>query len=230
MKKMLILLFVGIAFGLPAGFNLTEQGCEESGGVWTCHTPTYLADLPVKFVGDVACFSNNSDYSESACMTAVELQKTVSADDCTYSVGQDRETVYNDCGKVTLAKGTVMFAVIGEEDIGIFSCEKFQEGTVYATYCIANNTEGTFGGYVTVWEQEPSMLVTKMDVPRVDLAAFVLNNILYIILIIAIIVIAYWVFAPHKPMLKEKKIVKKETTHKEETTATKREMRYGRRL
>jgi hypothetical protein len=230
MKKLLILLFVGIAFAVPSDFNLTEQGCDNSTGVWTCHTPTYLAGLPVKFVGDVACFSNNSDYSESLCITAVELQKTVSADDCTYSVDQNKETTYNDCGTVTLAKGIVMFAVISQDDIGIFSCEKFQEGTVYTTYCPANNTEGTFDGYVTVWEQEPSMLVTKMDIPKVDLAAFVLNNILYIILVIAIIVIAYWVFAPHKPMLKEKKIAQKETPKKEEASATKREMRYGRRL
>jgi len=231
MKKVfLLVLLVNVAFCVPIEFNLTEQGCENVGGVWTCHLPAETTGLAVKFVGDIACFSNVSTEIGS-CFSAVELQKTVNVDDCTYSIGADRETTYNDCQKVAINKGTVMLAFIDSEQIGVFDCKNFQEETIYVTQCSANSTVGTMDGLVSLGGEEDTVLiVTSMSPKLFSLTGFVMDNLIYIVLVALIIIVAYWVFAPHKPMLKEKKVVKKETTHKEETPTTKREMRYGRRL
>jgi hypothetical protein len=54
-----------------------------------------------------------------------------------------------------------------------------------------------------------------------------MDNIVYIVLIIIIIVVAYWVFAPHKPMYREKKTA---PGLPKEAGPSKREKRYGRKL
>ncbi len=231
MKKVfLLVLLVNVAFCVPDEFNLTEQGCEESGGVWTCHLPADATGLAVKFVGDIGCFSNVST-EVGACVSAVELQKTVNVDDCTYSIGADRETTYNDCQKVAVNKGTLMLTFIDSEDIGVFDCKKFQEDAIYVTQCSANSTEATVDGLISlgVGEEYTILAVASMSPQIFSLTGLIMDNLVYIILVALIIVVAYWVFAPHKPMLKERAAAKA-APQKEEASVTGRERRYGRKL
>jgi len=225
MKKiLLIILFMGIAFSVFNDLsNDTNYGCENSTGIWRCHTPTALGDSYGKFSGDIACFSTQASTVDQGCFAAIELQENAYANDCSYSFN-DNQLVYNPCDNITLNKGEFILTTLDPQDLDLSNCDAFQVNTTYVHECSVDGKSIKFNGLVDVSNMSnPIIFITKMEFQGFDALAFITSNLPYIILIIVIIIIAYWVFAPHKLMLKEKTLQK-------EQVLTKRESRYGRKL
>jgi len=233
MKKLIIacafiLVFASLSYAWADLSNLSNQNCEESTGIWRCHIPAELSDVSGKLTGDIACFSTMADSIDKGCFTSVEIQKTAYVRDCTYSVSDAGEIVYNECENVSLDKGELLLLVISPDNLDLSGCDTFQESGIYVNDCALNGKDILFSGSMNLADSEnPIVLTSKIKISGFDLLAFLLNNLLYIVLIIVIIALAYWVFAPHKPMLRERKEGKKPPA---KTTVTRRERRYGRKL
>lgn len=225
---LLALLFLGSAFAAFADLsNLTDYGCEDSTGIWRCHIPAVINESQGKLSGSVACFSTIEGEFDQGCYGSLELQKTVTVKDCTYSVTTDKEFVYNPCEIVPLSSGSLFVAVIDPRELDLTKCENFVESDVYTTDCPMDGKEIVFSGLTTLGDEENQVImVTAIEKPAGDWSSALLDNLVYIILIIVIVIIAYFVFAPHKMMLKEKK----EAPKRAEKYVSKREDRYGRKL
>ena len=206
--------------------NLTEQGCEDATGIWRCHIDTQINNASGKFVGDIGCFSTSSNSVDKGCFGALELQNTAYMKDCTYSVTEDREFVYHPCEMVSFNKGYVLPVLIDPGQVDLSNCDKFQEEGIYVNQCPADGKEVVFSGLINLADNESNIaIVTEMRWAGIDWFSLIINNIVYIVLVAVIIVIAYWVFAPHKPMFKERT-----ATERAEKPVTRREKKYGRKL
>jgi hypothetical protein len=203
--------------------NLTDQGCENSTGVWRCPFGSHIANAQAVFDGEIGCFSTLADSIDKGCYAIIELQKPVLIDDCTFSVDDNRNYVYNPCENVTLDNGTVMFAAFDPKQIAGLNCEQTLQDTIYVTVCYVNNSKITFDGAVSLIADDPSVWITNMTISSFDLKVFILNNLVYILLIIVILLVASWVFVPRG--LEAKEMLRA----KEKITPTRRETRYGRK-
>lgn len=224
-RALFILLFMGVALGAFSDLsNVTSQWCENGTGIWRCHLNALVTDAQGNFKGDVACISSQPLIIDKGCFAEVMLKENAYTSDCTYSV-EDNEIVYNPCEKVTLNKNNLIIATIDSADLDLSKCDQFREGVFYAYQCKFDGSEVKFTGIVSLENKSsPIVFITKMELPTSDSWGFIWNNLVYIVLIIVIIVIAYWVFAPRKLMLKEKRVLQKEQV------LTGRERRYGRKL
>jgi len=223
-----VLLLSAIGYSYMDLSNASDQGCEDTTGVWRCHIPAPI-NGSAAFVESVACFSTEADSFDKGCYGGLELTKSVSVSDCTYSVTDDKEFVYNPCEKVSLAKGTAILAMIDPAQLDMTGCDDYQEGTIYVKECPMDGKEVAFEGLIVLGDEESqAVLVTGISKSGFDFMSFLVGNLLYIILIIVIVIVAYWVFMPHKPMFKERKPVKEAPAPKK--YQSRREDRYGRKL
>lgn len=231
MRKTIFLLAVlmSIAFAQTDLSNLSNQGCDYSGNDWVCQRPIVLKDATAFFKDDVGCFSTDGEYADLGCLTALEMTQDATVKDCKYKVVND-EIEYLPCNDVLLQKGGSLIVSINPDAIDYSGCSKYTNESLYVTECPYAGRKITFSGIVYLGENEENMaLVTEMTLSKeAGVGALIIDNLLYIILVAAIIIVAYWVFAPHKPMFKERPPKTKEQS--KEPIATRREKRYGRRL
>lgn len=228
MKKLIVLLAVLMSTSLAATdlSNLSGQGCSYINGEWRCQIPVSVVDAEAVLIEDIGCFSTDGGYADLGCITLITLTKDVTVQDCKYGVVGD-EIVYDPCQEVTLAEGDSLIAEVNPDMVDYSGCTKTTNESFYMTLCPYAGKKVTFSGLLDLGENnDNAAIITEMQTAKdTGVGQLVFDNLLYIILIVAIIIIAYWVFAPHKPMFKERlpKI-------KEEPTVTRREKRYGRKL
>ena len=224
MKRILLLImFVGVAFG---AMDLSDQNCDNSTGVWICQKQIIVNSTNGLLKDNIACYSTNGGYPDLGCLAAIELQKDVVVQDCKYKVTTD--SIENlPCDRETLNKGDLFVAAVDPALLDLSSCSKYQNDTLYITECPFMGKEIGFSGFIQRTYGSDVLFVTDMNIVGFDLMKTIMDNIVYIVLTIVIIVVAYWVFAPHKLMYKERK----ETPQPpKETSLSKRERRYGRKL
>ena len=223
-KALLIVMFMGVAFSVFNDLsNASDYGCENSTGIWRCHTPAVLSNAYGKFSGDIACFSTEASLIDQGCFSAIELQQNVYTKDCTYSFN-DNQLVYNPCDNIVLNKGELIPITLDPKDLDLSECDAFTVNTTYVHQCGVDGKSIKFDGVMDTTNMSALLIfITKMEFQGFDIWAFIMSNLLYIVLVIVIIIIAYWVFAPRKTVSKEK------TAQKEEVL-TKRERRCGRKL
>ncbi len=230
MRKTIFLLAVltSIAFAQTDLSNLTDQGCSNVGGEWLCQRSIIIQDASAVFNDDIGCFSTDGGYADLGCLTAITLADAVTVKDCKYTIVDD-EIVYKPCEDLTLSKGDVLAVAINPDLVDYSGCSKQSGDNFYLTQCPYAGGKVTFSGILEKDENGTNVvLITVMQASKqAGLGQLLLDNLLYIILIAAIIIIAYWVFAPHKPMFKERPTAKEQP---KESIVTRREKRYGRKL
>ena len=156
----------------------------------------------------------------------MQLIKDTYVKDCTYSITDANDMVYNECENVSLAKDSSLFAMVDPSILDLAGCDSYVASELYVNQCAFDGKELPIDGTIDLTQDEiPTVLVTKIGGKEIASSWF-MDKLLYIVLIIAIIVIAYFVFAPHKPMLRGRK----ETPKAPEKYTSKRENRYGRKL
>ncbi len=231
MRKTIFLLAVltSIAFAQTDLSNLTDQGCSNVGGEWLCQRSIIIQDASAVFNDDIGCFSTDGGYADLGCLTSIELAAAVTVKDCKYAVVND-EIVYKPCEDLTLSKGDALAVMINPDLVDYSGCSEQNGDNFYLTQCPYAGSTLTFSGVLEKDEEGNNVvLITDMQVSKqAGLGQLLIDNLLYIILVAAIIIIAYWVFAPHKPMFKER--LPKIKEQPKEQVATRREKKYGRRL
>jgi hypothetical protein len=219
MKKILfVLLFLGIAI---SAVDTTTDNCDNSTGVFVCQIPISIDGAKGLLKDNMGCFSTDGEYPDLGCIAAIELIEKKAVNDCKYVFDDTIE--YLPCEKIVIEAGEMFVAAIDPSIIDYSLCSKYQEDSLYVTECAVMGREIMFGGFVDLSDEDKILLITDMKFEGIDFSRLLFENALYIILVIIIILIGYWVFAPHKPMLQEKKMVAK-------NVQTKREKRYGRKL
>jgi len=219
---LLLILFAGIAFGL----DLSDQNCENVSNAWVCQRPMTVDSTNGLLKDNIGCFSTDGTYPDLGCLAAIELQSGITVQDCKYKVTET--TLENlPCETEVFSKGDMFVAAVDPALLDLSSCQKYQNETLYITECYLMGKEITFSGFIERVYGDEVLFVTDMKITSFDLFKTIMDNIVYIVLIIIIIVVAYWVFAPHKPMYKERKEAPKIL---KEPGVSKREKRYGRKL
>jgi hypothetical protein len=230
-KKILVmLLFAGVAFSALSDLsNASNYGCEDNTGVWRCHQNAKV-EAYGKFMGELACFSTQLDSIDNGCFATVALEQKINVNDCTYSA-ENRTIIYNPCENVTLNKGDLLLLEFNPEDIDISKCDRMENDSIYGYYCPFDGKTIKFSGLTNLVNSEEPVIVVvaTMEVSGFDLWAFILDNLIYIILIGTVIVIAYWVFAPHKQVIKKESVKETKKESVKESEPSKRERRYGRK-
>jgi len=221
-KALLLILLVGVAFGL----DLSDQNCENVSNTWVCQKEI-MVDNATGFLKDnIGCFSTDGNYPDLGCLAAIELQKDVKVQNCKYTVTES--TIESlPCGTETLSKGDSFVSSVDPALLDLSSCQKYQNDTLYISECALMGKEIVFSGFIERAYGDDVLFVTDMKITSFDLSKTIMENLVYIALIIIIIIVAYWVFAPHKPMYKERKEAPQVP---KEPGPSKREKRYGRKL
>ena len=68
MKKILLLImFVGIAFGM----DLSDQNCENSTGKWICQQPMAVSGAVGMLKDNIGCFSTDDVSYDLGCLAAI---------------------------------------------------------------------------------------------------------------------------------------------------------------
>jgi hypothetical protein len=224
MKKVILLaLLVGVAF---AQLDLSDQNCENVSNTWICQKEIIVSNATGFLKDNIGCFSTDGNYPDLGCLAAIELQKDVKVQNCKYTVTESNiESL--PCETETLSKGDSFVSSVDPALLDLSSCQKYQNDTLYITECSVMGKEIVFSGFIERAYGEDVLFVTDMKITSFDLSKAIMENLVYIVLIIIIIVMAYWVFAPHKPMYREKKAAPELP---KEAGPSKREKRYGRKL
>jgi hypothetical protein len=224
MKKVILLaLLVGVAF---AQLDLSDQNCQNVSNTWICQKEIMVDNATGLLKDNIGCFSTDGNYPDLGCLAAIELQKDVKVQNCKYTVTESA-IESPPCETETLSKGDSFVSSVDPALLDLSSCQKYQNDTIYITECYLMGKEIGFSGFIERVYGNDVLFVTDMKITSFDLSKAIMDNIVYIVLIIIIIVVAYWVFAPHKPMYREKKTA---PGLPKEAGPSKREKRYGRKL
>jgi hypothetical protein len=238
MKKMAFAIFLSLLLVNVYSYydTPTEQNCYYSAGTLVCQTPAALTDAVAVISEGVTCFSDNGTYPDYGCFATIAFAKNTNILNCTYHVeyvapenDYEREMlaisnqtmkfelVYDPCKNVTIEKGDVYFAEIKPEEIDYSSCPMSVNDSVYVIDCPLAGKEVTFSGTLQKVSGEDMVFIVGINkANEFNLLKFILENLIYIVLVLIIIVLLYWIFSPHKPMRIEKERV------------SQREKRYGR--
>ena len=206
MKKEIIALMLIMSAGLA--LSPSDFGCEPSGNDYKCMEPPLLLGLDVKFLSDVTCVSTN--YSDSCgsecasmidgeCMAIIDLQQPYDFQRC-YSYYTNSTPKDDDCQADYLSNGTYLADVL-PQIIDFSKCSSSVVNESYSINCPFNGKEMLVNGTT---DEANSMIMIFEKQENQNISSVIYQNLVYIILGIAIIILLIWALMP-----KQEKKVKK---------------------
>lgn len=183
--------------------TLADFGCQQTGGQWYCPDFTYIDNVKLKLTDNVGCYSsiegatctnNCASIVDIGCFAIAQVLEDKSFQVCQKKITNSTvESGY--CRNEKLSSGDGILLALDPNSMDYSNCQKTSLTSIYSIECPMNGIEMTAN--LAFYGENDTAFVISYSAPT-GVGGFVSDNLLYIVLVVIVIIVAYWALYQNK--------------------------------